>query len=877
MPGEEVHSPASPDDAHPDESRPRKRQRVRLSCLECRRRKLSCDRGFPCQRCTKSGTPERCQYEGQDGSVLDAAAAAAGASPVLARLGARQPTDSADVVIREAPRDLDRIRRMEYEIAALKTQLARQTAMNMDSSTIAAASTPGTQKGDAAAASGETPDRTETDKHISGHEKAIDMNHPDGLLDKELRFFRGKEFRTRYFGPANATMAFSELNGLCPFMKETAEEWLKPARLQERKDKRKRQDYQDIKFAMADPSLEALLPSREDTNALVTCYLDQFEQLHRIVHIPSFLRDYDKFWNSSTPRPAAMTALVLSMLAVSSSLYEKTPMRFIGTISTARYSAGRWIEAVERWHSAQSYKHRRLIHYQIMCMLYLGKRVNTIKKKKFWTGSGSLIQDGIAVGLHREPTAMNNRISPFNQEMRRRIWATIQEFDMQASFDYGLPTLLSQVHFDVAAPANLDDDQFDEDSAQLPASRPVKEYTYSSYQHLARQSLPLRLELSRILSGPPGETEYDMVQRYTNDLMQEIDALPSWEAVAVGEAAKKPLLAYTLLHIQLRQYILPLHQPYLKLRKANTKYQFSEIIYYNAARDMVLLHEKLYEKGVRTLNFLREDALTMAINLCSVTMLQPRGSTNMIMINSQNTVTLLKQCIEMKRDRLLRCGNNEPWGFCIMCSALGLLQTHLGMKTAEQAKQCASEHFMNLHYKIQANQTPEPVIPVDLQNIPYPLDMDVSANPDAAATAAAAAAAIMAQSWPLPVSGATAPLSGASVAAAHEVSFCSLCSLCPRARARACACAYTHVHSRCAVVLSPAPFGFCGRAVSRVRHSALCYLGHADPAGICCAGALVDAVAARPAVFAIAGTYVRYIVSSGVERVSANSAVPQHS
>ncbi|KAL1898711.1 hypothetical protein Cpir12675_001818 [Ceratocystis pirilliformis] len=827
-----------------DSSRPRKRQRVRLSCLECRRRKLSCDRGFPCQRCTKSGTPERCQYESQDGTVLDASTVAAtnmpvsvpvsvpvsmpvalpvsisgpipsyaptcnGAattstgSPGLPRLNRHLPDP--DAVLRDPPRDLDRIRKMEYEIAALKTQLARQAATSaslecsMTAVSASAAATPGTQKGEATASGAvDTPERTENgtaaqnlsrlDATQPGDKTLIELNCPDGLLNKELRFFRGKEFRTRYFGPANATMAFSELNGLCPFMKETAEEWLKPARLQERKDKRKRQDYQDVKFAMPDPSLEALLPSRSETDALVSCYLDQFEQLHRIMHIPTFLREYKAFWDgpsvntktgSSTAitapgrpvRPAAMTALVLAMLAVSSSLYTKTPVRFIGVISTARHSAGRWIEAVERWHGEQSYKHRRLVHYQISCLLYLSKRINIIKKKRFWTGSGSLIQEGIAVGLHRDPAAMNNRISPYNQEMRRRIWATMQEFDMQAAFDYGLPTLLSQVHSDVAAPANLDDDQFDEDSIELPPSRPIKEYTYSSYQHLSRQSLPLRLELSRILSGPPGETEYDMVIRYTNDLTQEIDALPSWEAAPSAHgsadssmnpsAAKKPLLAYTLLHIQLRQYILPLHQPYLKLRTSNSKYQYSEIIYYNAARDMVLLHEKLFEQGVRTLNFLREDALTMTINLCSVTLLQPRGSTNMIMINAPHTVKLLQKCIEMKRDRLLRCGNNEPWGFCIMCSALGLLQTHLGAETAEKAKLCASEHFMNLHYTILANQVEgrdleahalpqsEPIVLPGLQSLPYPLGIDISpSSASAAATAAAVAMMTSAQPWP---------------------------------------------------------------------------------------------------------------------------------
>jgi hypothetical protein len=191
-------------------------------------------------------------------------------------------------------------------------------------------------------------------------------------------------------------------------------------------------------------------------------------------------------------------------------------------------------------------------------------------------------------------------------------------------------------------------------------------------------------------------------------LTHEIDALPSWDMNPENNSVtkKNPLIAYTLLHVQLRQYIIPLHQPYLKLRKQNSKYQYSEIIYYNAARDIVLLHDKLYEQGVRALNFLREDALTTCINLCSVTMLQPRGSTNMIMINSHHTVKLIEKCISMKEDRLLRCGNNEPWGYSIMCAALGLLEAHLGTKTTEVAKSTSAERFVNLHYKLLANQEP---------------------------------------------------------------------------------------------------------------------------------------------------------------------------
>ncbi|KAK2589919.1 hypothetical protein QQS21_012399 [Conoideocrella luteorostrata] len=695
-------------DGDGDQQPARKRQRVRLSCLECRRRKLSCDRGFPCERCIKSGTPDRCSYESRNGEVVNASC---GIPPPFAQLDSRRfGIGGSDSPLSFSSReDHDRIRRLELEITQLKNILTRPGGGSFDGSTVAATDSPSTRKDENLTEGDGHPQRPDVQECID----ATNISHERG----ELRFFRGKGFRTRYYGPHNASMAFVELTGLCPFMRETADEWLKPVILQDRKDRKRRAEDRDALFQMQDAELESLLPTREEADALVSVYLDQFEQIHRIVHIPTFRKDYAEFWKpGSKNRYAAFTALVLAMMAVASCVHTHESLKFIGMMSNARHWAEKWIKSCDSWLSRQSQKHRKLIHFQVACLLYLGKRVNTIKKKRFWTNSGALIQDGISVGLHREPSHMGGgKITVYNQEMRRRIWTTVQEFDMQASFDHGLPTLLSQLHYDTNPPRNLDDEDFDEETTALPPSKSPKDYTFCSFQNLARQSLPLRLELSRLLTGPMADIDYDQVIRHTNDLTHEIDALPSWDMKPDGSTEKKnPLIAYTLLHVQLRQYIIPLHQPYLKLRKQNSKYQYSEIIYYNAARDIVLLHDKLYEQGIRSLNFLREDALTTAINLCSVTMLQPRGSTNMIMINSHHTLKLIEKCIAMKEDRLMRCGNNEPWGYSIMCAALGLLEAHLGTKTAEVAKSTSAERFVNLHYRLLANQE----APASSENLP---------------------------------------------------------------------------------------------------------------------------------------------------------------
>ena len=74
------------------------------------------------------------------------------------------------------------------------------------------------------------------------------------------------------------------------------------------------------------------------------------------------------------------------------------------------------------------------------------------------------------------------------------------------------------------------------------------------------------------------------------------------------------------------------------------------------------------------------------------------------MASSQETLKLIEKCIAMKEDRILRGMNNDPVGYFSVCSALGLLETHLGLKTPGEAKAAAAERFIALHYRLLANQ-----------------------------------------------------------------------------------------------------------------------------------------------------------------------------
>ena len=59
----DLHSPEMP--------HVRKRKRKALSCVDCKRRKLKCDRMYPaCGRCIKGGYAHSCQYTSLDGVTV---------------------------------------------------------------------------------------------------------------------------------------------------------------------------------------------------------------------------------------------------------------------------------------------------------------------------------------------------------------------------------------------------------------------------------------------------------------------------------------------------------------------------------------------------------------------------------------------------------------------------------------------------------------------------------------------------------------------------------------------------------------------------------------------------------------------------------------
>jgi hypothetical protein len=60
---------------------------------------------------------------------------------------------------------------------------------------------------------------------------------------------------------------------------------------------------------------------------------------------------------------------------------------------------------------------------------------------RLWLSLGLILRVALKMGLHRDPSNFSF-ISPFEAEMRWRIWSIIYVFDVLTSFAIGLPGMI---------------------------------------------------------------------------------------------------------------------------------------------------------------------------------------------------------------------------------------------------------------------------------------------------------------------------------------------------------------------------------------------------------------------------------------------------
>lgn len=238
-----------------------------------------------------------------------------------------------------------------------------------------------------------------------------------------------------------------------------------------------------------------LVPPREVCDQLVQCYLRTFEGAFRVLHILSFMREYEVYWSSPSTAVPSTFFKILLICAIGVVFYTGPEQPRL------RANCAKWLQAAESWLSIAPVKSCfNMACTRISILILIARQACNVDGDLVWVPAGRLLRGAMHLGLHRDPSQIG-KMSVFHAEMRRRIWATIMEITLQASLDMGMLPMISPEDFDTLPSSNINDNDLDEPENVTLQPKPLTPATQCSMQILFYKTLSLRLEVCRLINS----------------------------------------------------------------------------------------------------------------------------------------------------------------------------------------------------------------------------------------------------------------------------------------------------------------------------------------------------------------------------------------
>ncbi|KAI0888700.1 uncharacterized protein GGS22DRAFT_184278 [Annulohypoxylon maeteangense] len=318
---------------------------------------------------------------------------------------------------------------------------------------------------------------------------------------------------------------------------------------------------------LSHPEFDLEPPPRELADRMVSIYFKSFESTYRILHESTFMSEYQKYWDQPESVTTDLRLKVLLVIGIGSSLSEH-----IGHDVALRNMVNQYVYAAQTWLSGPLEKDRLgVAGVQIYCLTILARQIFSIGGDLVWGSVGSLIHIAMQIGLHRDPKHFPS-MSILQAEIRRRLWATIVEMVVQSSLDTAMPPRMTLDDFDTEAPSNVNDDEIDESTTTLrPHSRST--FTTTSIQLILFDLLPTRLRILHLLNSLHAELSYldaltlsaEITDQYriSNTFMRE------------NEQSGATPFHRNLLDYLVRRFLIPLHCPFASEARVNPLFYYS--------------------------------------------------------------------------------------------------------------------------------------------------------------------------------------------------------------------------------------------------------------------------------------------------------------
>ncbi|KAI8951274.1 hypothetical protein F4801DRAFT_589821 [Xylaria longipes] len=561
-------------------SRKRQRHRPAKSCEPCRSRKIKCDRGLPCRPCLRSRASLLCTYKSDHTPVSPGSQAHTPTQPdAVEEAGVLpstpRPSQSRDIldsieplcIISEAHEPT--ASSLSHRVSVLEQLLqhpehdSRQTSSLKD---LEARLSRIEQRIGTSSSEPRPPDKSEL---------RIKLPRPHLRVEHE---------KTRLFGKTHWTHSLDQFNILSQMQSKPysvvdgVQAEANGAMLEAASTRRRAKTHRAQLLHEPMPGLRESIPAKDICDQAIDGYLRTFEPMFRIMHVPSFMREYESYWTQAEPAPNEFLMKFTMLLTIGAIFL---PDRSVA--NEIKRTARNWVYAVQWWLIGPTERDAMSIDgIQVFCLLLLARQTSALG------GTSSIITEALSklsftLGLHIDPR-QHLSLTPFESELRRRLWLTVLELTAITSLNSTFPLLLVAGDYHVPLPSNIADYKLGKTESESETARDrtsKHEELGCSLQLLLAKSLRLRTQIIHELNDSSREAIYEKVVAQSNSLQAHCrelaTALQPEETTRDEEDA--PVVASSFHHKFLdtyfRRLILFLHRPFANQARQDHRFLLS--------------------------------------------------------------------------------------------------------------------------------------------------------------------------------------------------------------------------------------------------------------------------------------------------------------
>ncbi|KAK1149588.1 hypothetical protein N8T08_005137 [Aspergillus melleus] len=434
------------------------------SCHRCNQKKIRCNKAQPCEGCVK--TSSECVYPGP------------GRAPRRKKRALK-----AELV--------SRVKKLEQELRLLA-------------------------KGDATTSSEDAPPPCASGHEAQGTEDSRDEGPKHGRL-----FVKGSS--TQYFTHevlVNLVSQVEELKDLMDFSGNDVPDF--EERLYSDNDYSQKGIEFLFGFSCMVASLEAYHPSMTHSQILWKAYQENVAPVTMIFHQPTLLKIMYKTAANKSYVDHASEAVVFAVYfaaVTSMDTAECTEKLAQDQLSLREYYKFATQQALSRAGFLQS---RSLAVLQA-AVLFLTCLRGPGDAYFVWTMTGAIHRMAQGLGLHRDGTSFG--LSPFDTEVRRRLWWSIYLLDSRSSEFQATDTQITEDHYDAKLPLNINDSDMSPESNQALESRVgFTEMTFC----LTRIEMTIRYRRSVLNSQGDGNSSSSDKLRLLDERLHDLEQIHSY-------------------------------------------------------------------------------------------------------------------------------------------------------------------------------------------------------------------------------------------------------------------------------------------------------------------------------------------------------------